>query len=296
MGQDPAQLQRLLSGIEILQLPEHPDIAGIIESVMEHQPDNGEQEGLRLLIHGVQIAIRARWIETVPSVESDTIRTICITPIQSPGERTSASIFRLLDQYNVALKEIRRDTGQPISLLADTATTTASSYPVATSISTTGQKEFVEKLAATVGYHYAPNVSITFPYAGIQVKAMSNLISTGTGQELLVDHGDLYGDAIASIKKTGLKVVQLQVDDSPDKIVEKILSGLHADYIRNPAFLAANRPSRYNTTIQVRGFLLDRPRKNQLLLATQSLHQRISEFLKERNIGVVLLGEARQYY
>jgi len=61
-----------------------------------------------------------------------------------------------------------------------------------------------------MGYNYAQNVAITFPYAGIQIKALSNLVSTGDGKSLLVDFGDLYGDAIIAIKKTGLDIIQIK--------------------------------------------------------------------------------------
>ena len=43
-----------------------------------------------------------------------------------------------------------------------------------------------------MGYRYAPNVSITFPYAAIQVKAVSNLVTKRNGSPLLIDFGDFY--------------------------------------------------------------------------------------------------------
>ena len=70
-----------------------------------------------------------------------------------------------------------------------------------TAIDSLNHKSFVKGLITALGYHFAQNVSITFPYAGIQVKAVSNLISLKNGNVLLVDFGDFHGDAIQAIKK-----------------------------------------------------------------------------------------------
>jgi hypothetical protein len=95
-------------------------------------------------------------------------------------------------------------------------------------------KTLVNKLLTTMNYNYTQNVAITFPYAGIQIKALSNLISSSNGKLLLVDFGDLYGDAIIAIKKTGLDIIQIKEKDSAYKVIEKIFDALEISYTKDP--------------------------------------------------------------
>jgi hypothetical protein len=152
------------------------------------------------------------------------------------------------------------------------------------------QEVFISQFAQSMGFTYAPNVTISFPYAGIQVRAMSNLLSTGRGSELLIDYGDLYGDAITSIKKTGLRIVQIEVGDSAADIVAKVIKGLNLPSTVNPRYLAAARSAEYNTAITIEGFECRNGANEKVLIATTALPARIVGFLKGKGLKVIILG------
>jgi hypothetical protein len=145
-------------------------------------------------------------------------------------------------------------------------------------------------LLDALGYTYRKNVSITFPYAGIQVQAISNFVSTGKGKDFLIDFGDLYGDAVHEIKKTGIDAIQLKNDDDFHHILEKILGALELPYAVNPAFLAAKRTSSFNTELKISGYLLNRSNAADILISGSPLHNRILQFLNEKGIKVILTG------
>ena len=142
-----------------------------------------------------------------------------------------------------------------------------------------------------MGYQYTKKVAITFPYAGVQVQAVSNLVSTGEGgKEFLVDFGELYGDAAREIRKTGLDIIQIHSRDSFSTVIEKLLALLDDAYVTDPTFLAAKRTSAFNTALKIKGYLLHTIQNKKILVASIPLHNRVLQFLNEEGIKVILAG------
>jgi LysM repeat protein len=229
---------------------------------------------------GVRIAIRAKWVRT----ESDG-RRLCITPIASSDQKTPEPIRRYLEQNNVVIKEILPD-GTALGM--DHGDHHRHSVKNILAITPTGQKDFVQILAKTLGLAYVTNTNITFPYAGIQVDAFSNLISTKDGREALIDFGDLYGDAITAIGKTGLKVVQIKAEDTYGVIAQKLLTALSIQYEQHPTLLAAQRSPEFNTAITISGLLFSDGNNRRVLLTGATLHSAVTDMLSRRGIDVVV--------
>ena len=150
-------------------------------------------------------------------------------------------------------------------------------------------KTFVKKLLSQLGFAYTPNTGITFPYAGIQLKAFSNLVSPGPGKEFLIDFGDLYGDAIISIKQSGLKIIQILAADDHDLIIQKLLKSLGISYTTAPTFLAAERPEAFNMAITIHGYLIEKLIGTQTLITNANLHNAIIKLIKQKGIAIIPL-------
>ena len=155
-------------------------------------------------------------------------------------------------------------------------------------VTPTSQKDFVQILAKTLGFSYIPNTNITFPYAGIQVEAYANLLTTKDGREALIDFGDLYGDAITAIGKTGLNVVQVTSEDSYDAVAQKLLTALSIHFEQHPTLLAARRPAEFNTAITIYGLLYDNEQNRRVLLTSAVLHSAVTDMLSHHSIDVVV--------
>jgi hypothetical protein len=289
MGFDPQILDALLDAADVVNLPENPTTAQVLERVLASGGAlSGPDEGLTVSIPGVEIQVTAKWIETIADASDNSQRYICITPIPSDAERTPATILRYLDQHNIVLKEIQSGS---LELTEEAAKAEGlQRYPVEEFLAAGDQQTFITQFAQSMGFTYAPNVTISFPYAGIQVKAMSNLLSTGRGSELLIDYGDLYGDAITSIKKSGLRIVQIEVGDSTADIVAKVIKGLNLPSTVNPRYLAAARSAQYNTAITINGFECRNSADEKVLIAIRALPSRIVSFLKGKGLKVIVLG------
>jgi phage tail protein X len=230
---------------------------------------------------GVRVAVRAKWVRN----ESQG-RQLCITPIAAPDQQTPEAIRRYLEQNGIVIKEILPGG----SALGGNQGNPQQRHNIKNilAIAPANQKAFVQTLAKTLAFSYVPNTIITFPYAGIQVQAYANLLSTKNGQEILVDFGDLYGDAVSSIGDTGLKVVRILPDDDYDTITKKIFSTLAIQYEQSPTLLAAQRAGEYNTAITINGFLYSDAERKQTLLTSADLPSAITDMLSDRDIDVVL--------
>ena len=256
--------------------------------------------------HGVKVKVLARWIIDKSSPAGNKSHNVCVTLIESQDEQIPDSICRYLYQHDITIKDILRDKKCAKEKSKEESRRTQYQDPArdVTSIDTLDRRAFVNDLLTAIGYNYAQNVSISFPYAGIQVEATSNLVSKSDGKMLLVDFGDLYGDAILAVKKTGLDIIRIKEEDGFSAVIEKLLCALGVSYTDDPTFLAAKRPAVYNTSLTIPGFLVanrnlpvlpERSQhltgKSKILLATVPLDNEVIQFLTEQDIKVIMMIE-----
>lgn len=253
-------------------------IASMFEAMEKHSGQTGDE--VTFNDQGVHVAVTAKWIR--PTTDR---RNICISPIAGPDQRTPEPMRRYLEQNGIVLKEVLPDGHAVQNNTANPTQHHAIKNILA--IAATGQKEFVKSLAPALGLTYSPNIQITFPYAGIQVKAAANLISTGDGREFLVDFGDLYGDAVDAIRKTGLRIIQLTAEESFRTVATKILAALDSNYVENPTFLAAKRPAQYNIAVTIAGVLYNQSEEKRLFLSGVSMNPAITDLLSAKGVSVV---------
>jgi LysM repeat protein len=252
-------------------------IAAILSALNEDS--GGPTEELILKKKGVRITVRAKYIRT-----EEKGRQLCITPVATAVQQTPAAMRRYLERNGIVIREIIAGRTTMSSNDDDPKIPEVKNL---SSINPTGQKDFVHKLAHKLGFSYIPNTNITFPYAGFQVEAYGNLLSAGTGREILIDFGELYGDAVTAIKKTGLDVVQIGLRDSYIIIAQKILTALSIQYKQRPTMLAARRSAKYNTAITINGLLYTNDQNGRVLITSADLHPAVTELLNYRGIDVV---------
>ena len=284
MGEDRDNLKTFWPEAKVVSYDAEADVADIVGSVFNAlQSEGGFEEGSQAGFsdHGVQVVVRAKWIKP----EKDQ-RMLCITPIASKEEQTPESMRRYLDQNGIVLKEILPGK----TSVRDTPPVETERHAVKNvlALAPTSQNDFVRDLAHGLGFTFAPNVSISFPYAGIQVKAYANLLSAGQGREVLIDFGDLYGDAVDAIRKSGQQLVQINTEETYTAIVHKLFEALGLTYVDNPTFLAARRSAEFNTSVTVPGILYTKNAHQQILLSAAALHPAVTDLLSASTVDVVL--------
>lgn len=278
-----AEIESMGHRLKLVPVPADAATEEIVESVLKATGRGTDRNHLVFTDNSVQIEIRAKWITQKHSPRMEFPGQLCITTLDDCGQRTPESIVRYLEEQDILIKEICG--GDPDAMPPEP--TARGRGPL--HIDAADRRSFVAEVLRALGCHYAPNVSITFPYAGMQVKAMTNLVTLSDGREFLVDFGDLYGDAISAIEETGFGILQISEQDK-DLILEQILAALGDSYQQGPSFLVANRPEMYNIQLTIPGYLVQLDIGQKVLFTGVSLHHRIVQFLEESDIRIVMTG------
>lgn len=271
---------------EVVSAAPHTSLRQILDLFLTKQGQTYEDNHLKLSDHGIDITIRANWITRIKSCSGHEPDRLCITLIENQDEYTHPAIIRYLADHNILIREIvYRGTADTAPALHEPRNKkTVTHDPVV--MDTRDPRTFISRLLTSLGFSYAPDIPITFPYAGIQVEARSNLVSSADGRSVLIDFGDLYGDAVSAIKQSGLDIVQLKPDETSDTILRKTLTALAVPFQAGPVFLAARRPEFFNTAITIPGYLIHGGQSD-TLLCMHDLDGNIIRFLRERGISVI---------
>jgi hypothetical protein len=259
----------------------------VFDAVFKRLGKDSLKNPLSFFDQGVKIEVRGEWIFDKIVENGKSVRHFCISLIDHPSERTPDSIMRYLDQNNIVLKEIL--TGNNTAAQKSNGSSPRKPAEIVSTMDFSDQKTFVNDLITAIGFSYSPNVSISFPYSGVQVKTVSNLATGSDGNPFLIDFGNLYGDAVSAIEKTGFTVIQIKGDDNYPLIIQKILGAMDVPYTNNPTFLAAKRPAIYNTVLTIPGFLVTGTGKPRILLSFATLHGAIIQFLSNQGVKISLI-------
>ena len=288
MNVDLPLIQAYWDNVKVAKVPENASAEEILEAVLASM-SNGKSTTNRLAFDdgAATISVTAKWIQSGPAANGSVPRHTCITPIASAAQRTHEAIVRYLDQNDITLREV----------LTDASNIAPSTLPMGNGaevihIDGSSQRALVESFAQSMAFHYSPNTSISFPYAGIQVQALSNLISFGKGKELLVDFGDLYGDAVKAIKETGLDIIQVNADTGSLDILQRLMETAGLGYTRSPVFYGADRPAKFNTAITVNGLLIPTGNGENRLFFEMQMPELIERFINDQGIQLVRIDAA----
>ncbi|MDX2448401.1 MAG: hypothetical protein QNK29_14515 [Desulfobacterales bacterium] len=287
---DPNLLRSLWKKVNIIEIDKDTPVDTILSAVFKDTTKEITQNEISFSDNGMDVVVTAKWIKPSPPDEEGTTRHTCISSIKDTAQKTSDAIVRYLDQHHVVIKDILESEAGIHEPENSTASSTPFVLPDVVTLTPINKKAFARGLIEAMGNKYSRDITVTFPYAGIQVQAVSNLVSTGSGREFLIDFGDLYGDAITEIQKTGLKVVQIKQDGSMNTLIMHILDAIGDPYVENPVFYAAKRPAAFNTKIKIKGFLTTKTNGSRVLISAIPLHNRVLQFFNEDDVKVVLTG------
>ncbi len=286
---DLEELPSLWDKVRIVDIEENSQAQTILSSVMQKTETIAQLTEVSFSDHGMDVTVTAKWIKASPPDPDGIVRHTCISSIEEKNQKTPDTIIRYLDQHNVVIRDILEE-----KTLADRQPDTASSAPYVLpdilALVPIQRKVFARDLIDALGGRYARDIAVSFPYAGIQIQAVSNLVSTPGGKEFLLDFGDLYGDAVQEIEKTGLRVVQIKNDTDIQTLISRILSEMEEAYISDPILYAAKRPVQFNTRLGIKGFMVTKQDGSKILISVIPLHNRILQFLNQDKIKVILVG------
>jgi len=279
-------IRTFLKDINVVKISPDATTENILDTVTAAMNKDVSINRLSFADKGIMLEIRAGKILRKRVSEDNLERHICITYLDNPSKRTPESICRYLEQNNIIIKELFN--GETVTGIRRPGVRPVIPQKNIIFLDQNNKKIFVENLLLAIGFKYTQNVSITFPYAGIQIEAVTNLITTKDGNPLFVDFEDLYGDAVTAITKTGFNIIQIKSSGSTIDIVKKLLTALEIPYTNDPTFLAAKRPAPLNISLKIPGFLLSDNGQSSMFLSVMPLHSEIIHFLNQRGIKIIV--------
>ena len=283
------ELPRLWDKVRIVDIDVDSQAQTILSSVMQKTETVTPLTQVSFSDHGMDVTVTAKWIKASPPDPDGIVRHTCISAIEDKGQKTPDTIIRYLDQHHIVIKDIMENKS-PADMQPDTASSEPFVLPDILALVPIQRKAFARDLIEALGGQYAKDIAVSFPYAGIQIQAVSNLVSTPYGKEFLLDFGDLYGDAVQEIEKTGLKVVQIKHDANIKMLISRILAEMEEAYINDPILFAAKRPVQFNTKMNIKGFMVTKQDGSKILISVIPLHNHILQFLNQDKIKVILVG------
>lgn len=280
MGTDPAALRVFWPDAAVVDYLPTATVQEVVDAIFaaldkkEGAPESAPAGGqVAFEGRGVQAVVRAKWVR--PQTDQ---KKICITPIETPPEQTPAALVDYLRQHGIVLREIL--PGQAVAAVqAVEPQEGRHAIRNVLHLAPVDHKDLVKKLASALGLSYSPHVAIEFFYAEIQIQAYVDLIKAPNGSELLLDFGDLHGETVDAIRKSGPQVVQVDAAASSTTVVRTILSELGLNFEEDPHFLGAARSARYNSEFTISGFLYKQEPDRKILLTEAQLPQAITELV-----------------
>ncbi len=249
----PVEKQRVIEqfrpDIEIIFFEGDASLQALLSTVVPII-DKGYAGHLDVDRHGIAVAVRGQYIYDPP----DRPEKVCLSVMEKPEMRVPWPIRDFLLETGISVEDWIES--KHMSGWAHAMDSRSYRVPVIKTLPADSPKRFVEGLLRELGYRYQPDVDISFPYAGFQVRAKADMLQLGNGQNILIDYGDLGGDAIASIEKTGLRIIQVKRSDNPGEMISQLSGQLPFDFKADPIFWTSARPRLYNPSIQIPGFLV----------------------------------------
>ena len=274
--------------LHIVRLSAHHGAEAIIAAVAGVLSATGPGGPITFSDRGIDVSVRAKWIIADPAGTPATRR--CITPLDGPGEKTPRAVVRYLARHRIIVAEFLRDPpGVPAPAPAVTAASAAVVLPA------DDQRALVAQLVTALGYRFSANVTVSFPYAGIQVTAASNLISTADGGAVFVDFGDFYGEAIQALQGSGVEMIQIDRGQSPAAVIQKIAATLGIGCQPDPVVWACHRAKDHNISFSFpNGFrLIGKGTAVDVLVSFATVDEQMAAFLSANGIQPIIIDQQR---
>jgi hypothetical protein len=277
-------LKNFWKNLAVADLPREADLPGALDALMDSLVAGSVSETRVLTDDGVQVTLRTRWMLDAPGKSGV---SLAIIPIKTMAERTARPMRDYLETLGVQLKEV---------VLSDAAANTDTQAGTGVSFGQVpildgalDRQAFVRNFFGILGVNYQPNATVSFGYAGIQIQAVTNTLNRPDGRLVLVDFGDLQGEAVKTMEKAGFELIHLPPEGPVADLIPELLRAVDMTCETDPTFTASRRTESDNITLFIPGFLALENETPQALLATVPVHDDLIRFFKEREIDVVAL-------
>ena len=138
-------------------------------------------------------------------------------------------------------------------------------------------KLFIKNLLFFTKFSYRQESNIKFEFNSIQLNAVVGRVKRET-KDLLIDFGNIKGDAFGALKKQGYDLIMLDPKDGKIRAAQKLLKYLNVPFVLNPSFL------KNKEVITIQGLYISEF-EPEIFVTKEKLPVETIEFLKNKNIN-----------
>jgi hypothetical protein len=296
--EDQALMSSYWKDLKFTALSLQSSFEEIMSKVVANDDDFKGQSFFSFEDRGVKIFVQGKWMVAGKPGDGGSgheyrgNKPFTLISIVNPKDKSIApAMKKFLGKFNITIKEITPE-GHPID--PDPSEGCEGHEVDKKIIYALDVKDFVKEFASALGFRYTEKSDVSFPYAGIQVEAASNLISTPPGSLLLVDYGDLYGDAASSIRKTGLEILQVNNEMAQSFIAGEILRELKIKYAYTTEVMAVNRPENLMVSVHLPGIIYKKTEGAEHMITSAFPDDNLVCFLNSMGYKMLILYKPRQ--
>ena len=281
-------IQQHWENLEVMFIQGEPELLSLLEDLISEVAPEGYKKRMSFKDRGVSVVLRGQFIYNAPGSGLK----VCLNILSEPERRTPQPICDYLSKHHIRIREWVEKENMSGWLLNE-----AGKQPAPRKLPNVDPQEpepLVRMIAEMLGYRYYENVEVSFPYAGFQVKATTNLLSLGGRDEMLVDYGSLKGDAVRAIEDTGFTVLKIQGHREIAPLLRNLAGALPVAFDKDPMFWAAKRPRIYNTSIEIPGYLVSSTRQEdapRMLLTRSKLPGALLAYLQGEGVSVMRIRQ-----
>jgi len=251
-------------------------------------------ETFRFSDNGLEVALFPRWMIHRLGSGKNPLQKTAVFLAGGKASLLPEALTRYLSKYNIHVKQIDPDPIDGFEGFTERKESKPNTKPFlpVIRIHRDTPRRIIPEILATLGYLYTPNVSVFFPYGGVQVKAWTDMVTLPTGKMLLMDFGDLQGDAVPALTTAGIPVFQFTGNiDKKDRLVA-LLNTLQCRFRINPTFPVGNNREKADASLTFPGVLVLTKDEKSTLITHDGIDGDALEFLQEKGIQVLTVPEA----
>ena len=271
--------------LRIVRIPAPPVSAyQLMDKIFAALNQNHPPRGKTTFTDGdIAVEVKTKWSLKLAQAPGKPDQYICLTPVQKTAKPFPESIFNYLSKHKITYWEI-----QPDGQLTGTSTEALQhQYPsTAPTIIAIDPRHFVREVSSVLGWSFQDQVEISFPYAGVQVNAVSSMISLGPDRSCLVDFGNFAGDSISAIVSSGLKVISTTDHYEPLELLHHLLDAFSIGYTDHPTIAVRKQNDGRGVSFTFPGILVDLM-DGKALFTPAIIPDGLQQFLENRGIQTI---------
>ncbi|MDI6796347.1 MAG: LysM domain-containing protein [Desulfatibacillaceae bacterium] len=205
--------------------------------------------------------------------------------LEKASQATDPAMVDFLGRHNINLLEIV--DGKPAKLQA----AAPAGVPAPVVADAPSCQDLAAMLFAFAQTPYAGNVPISFPYAGFEVKVLTNMARMSDGREVIVDFGNIQGQAKEHLQAMGLAVLTLPASAPSATLAQTIFAATGAAISEPTAFAAAKREQPAPISLTLPGLVARWPQRPPAFITPAPLDPLLGRFLHNMGWQIMVIAQ-----